>query len=84
MQLAVQLVTILFMLTFMLIGIWGLVLMIKTYNQVKYKNYILEKLSQNVYMITAKFHKEDGSLTISDEDINLFEDSVSNISQFKK
>lgn len=83
MQLAVQAVTIVFMLTFMLIGIWGLVLMIKTYNQLKYKNYIMEKLSQNVYMITSKFHKED-VLPDNLENDELIDEAISNIAKFKK
>lgn len=51
MTLAVQIVAIIFMLTLIFIGIWSFILFNKCYGQLKYKNYILEKieyhLSQN-------------------------------------
>lgn len=39
---------ILFMLTFMFIGIWLFVIALKTYNKFCYNNYILEKISENL------------------------------------
>ena len=40
----VQIIAILSMLTFMFIGIWGFILLIKIFNQLRYKNYLMEKL----------------------------------------
>lgn len=51
-----QIVGILAMLTFMLTGIWGLILLIKIYNQLKYKNYLMEKLTQNTSSLSLN-HK---------------------------
>ncbi len=43
----IQIIAILSMLVFMFIGIWGFILLIKIYNQLRYKNYLMEKLIQN-------------------------------------
>ena len=40
----IQILAILAMLTFMFIGIWGFILLIKIFNQLRYKNYLMEKL----------------------------------------
>lgn len=48
----VQIISILAMLTFMFIGIWGFILLIKIYNQLRYKNYLMEKLAQNTYRLS--------------------------------
>ena len=84
-QIIEEIISIIFMLTLMFIGIWGFVIVIKMYNQLKYRNYILEKLSQNVYMITAKIHQIDGEIHIASEDLEKNIDNISNnVSQFKK
>ncbi|MBY0757418.1 hypothetical protein K5V21_18495 [Clostridium sardiniense] len=44
----VSIIGILFMLTFMFIGIWLFIIALKAYNQLRYKNYILEKMSQKL------------------------------------
>ncbi|MGG7079234.1 hypothetical protein [Clostridium sardiniense] len=44
----VSVIGILFMLTFMFIGIWLFIIALKAYNQLRYKNYILEKMSQKL------------------------------------
>jgi len=79
-----QIMSIIFMLTLMFIGIWGFILMIKMYNQLKYRNYILEKLSQNVYMLTSKIHENEGSITFTDNDNDNINEVVKNITNFKK
>ena len=43
----VQIIAILAMLVFMFIGIWGFILLIKIFNQLRYKNYLMEQLIQN-------------------------------------
>lgn len=45
--LTIQIIAILAMLTFMFTGIWGFILLIKIYNQLRYKNYLMEKLIHN-------------------------------------
>ena len=40
----IKILSILAMLTFMFIGIWGFILLIKIFNQLRYKNYLMEKL----------------------------------------
>ena len=71
MLLAVEIVAILFMFLFMFIGIWSFVVFIKMYNQIKYRNYIQEKLSQNVFMMTSKTHEEDIDSDFSEENSNI-------------
>ncbi|HEY8891265.1 MAG TPA: hypothetical protein VIM70_13510 [Clostridium sp.] len=44
----IQIISIFAMLTFMFIGIWGFILLIKIFNQLRYKNYLMEKLIQNI------------------------------------
>ena len=82
--LVAEIISIIFMLTAMFIGIWGFILMMKMYNQLKYRNYILEKLSQNVYMLTSKIHKADGRITLTDKDSDSINEVVANITNFKK
>lgn len=75
---AVSIIGILFMLTFMFIGIWLFIIALKTYNQLRYKNYILEKMSQKLdalYINKQEYSYEDflndetqGSFNISDLD----------------
>lgn len=85
MILAVEIVGLLFMVTVLFIGIWSFVLMIKMYNQMKYRNYILEKLSQNVYSISSKIANGDKTVPSSDNQSEDDEDStLSNITKLMK
>lgn len=52
MTIAIQIITILFMLTLMFIGIWSFILANKSYNQLKYKNYLLEKVASQLAIMT--------------------------------
>ncbi|MBW9158081.1 hypothetical protein [Clostridium tagluense] len=45
--LTIKIIAICAMLTFMFIGIWGFILLIKIYDQLRYKNYLMEKLIHN-------------------------------------
>lgn len=54
MTLAVQVIAILFMLTIMFLGIWSFVIANKAYRQIKYKNYLLEKIAHNISLIRNK------------------------------
>jgi len=73
--LAIQIIAILAMLTFMFIGIWGFILLIKIFNQLRYKNYLMEKLIQNTSSLsinhqngdTLKDNLKTGDIVISTE-----------------
>lgn len=45
---------ILFVLTFMFVGIWGSILMHRIFNQLRYKNYLLEKMVENIASLQNK------------------------------
>ena len=49
----VQIIAILSMLVFMFIGIWGFILLIKIFNQLRYKNYLMEQLIQNTSNLSS-------------------------------
>lgn len=48
MFIALEIIGILFMLTFILIGIWSFIILNKVYGQLKYKNYLIEKINHNL------------------------------------
>lgn len=50
---------ILFMITFMFIGIWLFIVALKAFHQLRYKNYILEKIYQKLDMLTNKMHEDE-------------------------
>lgn len=54
MKLAVEIFGILSMCVFMFISVWGFILLNKLYNQIKYSNYLLEKLTNHTYLISNK------------------------------
>jgi hypothetical protein len=55
----IQIIAIFAMLTFMFTAIWGFILLIKIYNQLRYKNYLMEKLTQNTYRLTLNHDNRD-------------------------
>ena len=55
----IQIIAILAMLTFMFIGIWGFILLIKIFNQLRYKNYLMEKLTQNTYRLSLNHENRE-------------------------
>ncbi len=63
--LAIQIIAILAMLTFMFTGIWGFILLIKIYNQLRYKNYLMEKLIYNTAKLSLN-HQDKDDLEIQD------------------
>lgn len=54
MTIAVEIIAIIFMLTLMFIGIWSFVIANKAYSQFKYKNYLLEKISNQLTIANEK------------------------------
>jgi len=63
----VQIIAILSMLTFMFIGIWGFILLIKIFNQLRYKNYLMEKLIHN----TSKLSLNHENRELPKEDLEI-------------
>ncbi|MGV8983081.1 hypothetical protein [Clostridium sp.] len=45
--LTIKIIAIFAMIIFMFIGIWGFIFLIKIFDQLRYKNYLMEKLVQN-------------------------------------
>ncbi len=54
MLLALEIIGIIFMITMIFIAIWGFILANQAYNQMRYQNYLLEKITQNIYMLACK------------------------------
>ena len=54
MLLALEIIGIIFMITLIFIAVWGFVLANQAYNQMRYQNYLLEKITQNIYMLACK------------------------------
>ncbi|APF22246.1 hypothetical protein [Clostridium butyricum] len=56
---AFLIVSIVFMCVFMFIGIWSFVVYLKSYRQKRYQNYILEKISQKLSLISDNIDNSD-------------------------
>ncbi len=67
---AASIIGIIFMLTFMFIGIWLFIIALKAYNQFRYKNYILEKINQNLSIIAKKHIAHDVNFQSEEEEEN--------------
>lgn len=71
MILAVEILGILCMSTIIFVSIWCLILANQTHSQIRYQNYLLEKLTHNIYLLTKKSNLLTESLD-SKENINNF------------
>ncbi|MPQ43360.1 hypothetical protein [Clostridium tarantellae] len=47
-------IAIIFMITMIILAIWAFIIANKAFNQIKYQNYLLEKIAQNIYLIKDK------------------------------
>ena len=56
MLLALEIIGIIFMLTLIFVAVWGFILANQAYNQMRYQNYLLEKITQNIYMLSCKLN----------------------------
>jgi hypothetical protein len=65
----IQIISILAMLTFMFTAIWGFILLIKIYDQLRYKNYLMEKLIHN----TSKLSLTYGNKECPKEDVETYD-----------
>ena len=86
-------VAIIFMVTFMFIGIWLFITALKAYRQLKYKNYILEKIYQKLYFLSqnqSNYVTDDKADLITSDFMDFFgvenEDSynIDNIKDFDR
>lgn len=70
MLIALEIFALITMCTLIFVSIWGFIILKQIFNQVKYKNYLMEKLTQHIYMI----YKKDVKLTnIQNDDNNNLE-----------
>ena len=78
------------MAVFMFISIWLFIVALKAFNQLKYKNYILEKINQNLSVLSNKesfsidnldFDENTNETYNEDEDVNI--SSFENIKNLK-
>ena len=51
MKLLLEILAVLSMLTVMFVAIWGFIVAKQNYSQMKYQNYLLEKLAHNIYLL---------------------------------
>ncbi|MGL5822169.1 MAG: hypothetical protein ACRCYE_11235 [Sarcina sp.] len=56
------------MLTFIFIGIWSFIIANKAYNQAKYKNYLLEKISNQLSLVAEASFDTDKTKTDSTQE----------------
>lgn len=77
-------IAIIFMIVFMFIGIWLFIVALKAYKQLRYKNYILEKINQKLD-VSRKSVSNNEEISISEE-ANDFDEHLnySNIRDFDK
>lgn len=54
MLLVLEILAVLSMCTLMFVLIWGFILMNQILNQLRYKNYLMEKLTQHIYSLANK------------------------------
>ena len=70
MLLALEIIGIIFMFTLIFVAVWGFILANQAYNQMRYQNYLLEKITQNIYMVACRL---DGNKDIDDKNKELDE-----------
>lgn len=83
-------VAIIFMVTFMFIGIWLFIIALKAFRQLKYKNYILEKIYQKLDSISQSYNsipKDEKADVITRDFLDFFdldnEENSSNVENIK-
>ena len=80
---AFLIVSIVFMCVFMFIGIWSFVVYLKSYRQKRYQNYILEKISQKLSLISDNIDNSDKdskyAYLTGDEDFEFSDKEIDNL-----
>lgn len=54
MLLALEIIGLVALVTFLFVSIWGFILMKQIFGQLRYRNYLMEKLAHYVYMLKSK------------------------------
>ncbi len=83
-QIIFQSIAILFMLTFMFIGIWSFIIFIKIYKNQRINNFLLEKLNQSILSLTSIDNKDTHNIEnhasletiLKDDNIINFDDNI--------
>ncbi|SHJ69961.1 hypothetical protein SAMN02745163_02368 [Clostridium cavendishii DSM 21758] len=71
MILVLEIIGIIFMLTLIFVAVWGFILANQFYAQARYQNYLLEKLTQNIYLLVKKNNSlTSGTSNNSNENVN--------------
>lgn len=68
MILALQILAIISMCVLIFVVVWGFVTLQQVYNQLKYKNYLLEKLNVHMHNLCQKFNVADSSKNLQAEE----------------
>lgn len=80
---AFLIVSIVFMCVFMFICIWSFVVYLKSYRQKRYQNYILEKISQKLSLISDNIDNSDKdskyAYLTGDEDFEFSDNEIDNL-----
>lgn len=63
MLLALEIVSLVALVTFLFISIWGFILMNQIFDQIRYRNHLMEKLTEYVYMLKIKDENKDNNIT---------------------
>lgn len=68
MILTLQILAIISMCVLIFVVVWGFVTLQQVYNQLKYKNYLLEKLNVHMHNLCEKFNVPDSSKDLQDKE----------------
>lgn len=79
---ATCIIGIIFMATFIFIGIWLFIIALKSYNQLRYRNYILEKIHQCLSAINKKENFSVDDIDLDFDELNE-EENVSSFENIK-
>ena len=71
MILVLEILAIISMCILIFVVVWGFVTLQQVYNQLKYKNYLLEKLNVHMYNLCQKFNVPESSKNLqTQEEVN--------------
>lgn len=59
MLLAIEIIGIIVMCTFLVLFVWSFIILNKMFSQIKYKNYLMEKLAENVRLLSSASKNKD-------------------------
>ncbi|WP_125152871.1 hypothetical protein [Clostridium rectalis] len=68
MILAIEILAILTMCTLTFIAVWSFITLKQIFNQLKYKNYLLEKLNLHIYTLSQNIYQNDSQKQPTNQD----------------